>query len=144
MGIPVAAIADDSVWFGYAYDVSIATVLRQFQSVPGPIYMLMVYNLAGDNLVNWAPDVGTPPYYYPSPPAKPNTPYFAYLRQSMDLTGFVPGVIQSSADESTSESMVVADFFKELQLSDLQHLKTPWGRNYLAWAQKYGTSWGLS
>lgn len=142
MGIPVGALPDGSQWTTWAYDVAYATVNTQFTRVPGPFYMLMVYNLGGDNLLNWAGDA-EPPFPYPT-----NNPsglgYFAYLRDKWDLNGFVAGVIQSSADESTSESLLVPDAFKEFTLANLQNLKTPYGRQYLAWAQDAGDLWGLS
>lgn len=99
----------------------------------GPsIYELAVYNLAADNLINFAPD-------------QPNKTYFADLRTQWKLNSFVPGVIQASADVSTSESLLVPDFMKNLSMSDLQYLKTPYGRAYMALAQRYGTSvWGMS
>ena len=33
---------------------------------------------------------------------------------------------------------------KDFTLANLQNLKTPYGRQYLAWAQAYGPLWGLS
>lgn len=99
-------------------------------TVPVSIYTLAVYNLAGDNVINYAPDIAAPP----------NNTYFADLRKSFDTNGFVSGVIQSASDESTSESMVVQEAAKNFTLANLQNLKTPWGRTYLAFAQSYGPS----
>jgi hypothetical protein len=56
----------------------------------------------------------------------------------------VAGVIGSSADETTSESLVVPEAMKNLTLQNLQNLKTPYGRQYLYFAQAFGTNWGLS
>jgi hypothetical protein len=33
---------------------------------------------------------------------------------------------------------------KTFTLANLQNLKTPWGREYLAIAQRAGTTWGLT
>jgi hypothetical protein len=105
------------------------------------IYALAVYNLAGDNLVNYAPDVPDAPIVKGSnPPAS----YFENLRQKWNLTGFVSGVISGSSDEGTSQTLVVQEAAKNFTLSNLQNLKTPWGRAYLAFAQDYGPVWGLS
>ena len=42
-------------------------------------------------------------------------------------------------------SLVVQKAAEAFQLSDLQNLKTPWGRTYLGFAQKYGPSvWGVA
>lgn len=147
MGVPTDALPDDSVFVGYAYDVAVAYVNTQLECVPGPIYMLAVYNLGGHNLVSWAPDqTGV---YFPSPPASTggtenNLGYFYYLRNAYDLTGFTPGMIESSADETTSQSMAVPEALKELTIGDLMMMKTPWGRQYLQFAQQASTLWGIS
>ena len=143
MGIPPGALPDNSVWLTYAYDVAYATVNTQLSTVPGPFYVLAVYNLGGDNLVNWAQDDVQPPYPFPT-----NNPaglfYFAYLRDQFKINAFVPGVINSSSDEGTSQSMDTLDAYKNFTLSNLQNLKTPWGRTYLGFAQRVGTLWGLT
>ena len=106
------------------------------------IYTLAVYNLAGDNLINYAPDAaGAPPVDGSDPP----TPYFAWARKQFNTNGFVSGVIQSSGDEGTNQSLVVQEAAKNFTMADLQNLKTPWGRQYLAFAQQCGPNvWGLS
>lgn len=152
MAVPTSVLPDDSVWFDWAYEVSLAIVNPQLAVAAGPlypglppitspggatpIYALAVYNLGGDNLVNWVVD---DPSLDP-----PLDTYWADLREKWNINGFVGGVIQSSADETTSQSMVVPEQFKELTIGNLQNLKTPWGRQYLAFAQSVGTLWGLS
>ena len=131
MGILPIYLPDNSVNITYAYDIAIDIVNPSLAVAPGNIYALAVYNLGGDNLVNFAPD-------------QQNQNYFANLRTQLGINTWVPGVIQSSADQSTSESMLTPDFMKGFTLSDLQNLKTPWGRQYLAFAQRYGTLWGLT
>lgn len=147
MQIPVEVLPDGSMWFSFSFDVSMLTVNLLMNVVSPPIYTLAVYYLAGDILINNATDVPNAPVYAP-PGTTTNVdklPYFAYMRKQFNINGFVSGVIQSASDEGTSESMVVPDSLSQLSLSDLQNLKTPWGRQYLAWAQKYGPApWGLS
>jgi hypothetical protein len=71
--------------------------------------------------------------------------YFAKLRKDLKLNTFVPGVVSSTSDLSTSVGLDNPDFFKNLTLDQLQLLKTPYGQRYLAIAQKYGpTVWGLT
>lgn len=71
--------------------------------------------------------------------------FFANVRQKLKLNSFVPGVVGSTSDLSTSVGLDNPDFFKHLTLADLQLLKTPYGRQYLSLAQKYGpTIWGLT
>lgn len=130
MGVPVDALPDDSVFITYAYDVALAVVNPALAAVP-PIYMLAVYNLGGDNLVNFAPDI-------------PPSTYWETLRTQFGTFDFLPGVVTSAGDQGTSSGLLNPDFMKELTLANLQNLKTPYGRQYLAWAQSYGPLWGLS
>jgi hypothetical protein len=141
MGVPQAVVPPGCDALANAFAVAQALVNPMLANAPDPIFMLATYNLAGDNLVNWAPDV--PGQVYPT-----NNPdgllYFAYLRQQWDLTGFIPGVVNSSADEGTSQSLTVPSQLQDLTILDLQHLKTPWGRTYMGFAQSVGTLWGIS
>lgn len=132
MGVPTSALPDNSLVLVYAYDVAIAIVNDSLECVP-PIYKLAVYNLGGDNLVNWAPD-------------QPGSTYWADLRgkEGYNIGAFAPGVVQATSDESTSTSLLNPEFMKTFTLANLQNLKTPWGRQYLAFAQSYGTLWGLT
>lgn len=131
IGVTTAQLPDDSVWFVYAYNVAIEIVYTQINCVSPTIYTLAVYNLAGDNLINFAQDV-------------PPSTFFADARKNFLIYSFVAGVITSSADQSTSQSLGVPESLKNLTLGNLQNLKTPWGRAYLAFAQDMGTLWGLS
>jgi hypothetical protein len=70
--------------------------------------------------------------------------YFANVRRQFKMSAFVPGVIASSSDLSTSASMDNPAFMQGLTLFDLQLLKTPFGRAYAAIAMRYGTIWGLT
>jgi hypothetical protein len=94
-------------------------------SIDGLAYTFAVYNLGASILVNYAMD-------------QPGQTFFIDLRKSLNIAGFVPGVILSGADVSTSESLVVPEFFKWLTMQDLQTLKDPWGRTYIGIAQQYG------
>lgn len=140
-GVPVQYLPGDSVYLTYAYNTAVAIVNPIFQQVPGPIYLQMVYNLAMDRLVNWCPDV--PNLVYKTVDGI-SYGYFAWLRASFKLLSFLPGVISASADEGTSQSLEVAEQFKNLTLSQLQNLKTPWGQVYLGYAMDVGTNFGVS
>lgn len=130
MAVPTAALPDDSIFIGFAYDLALATVNPALAAVP-PIYTLAVYNLGGDFLVNWCQDV-------------PPSTYWADLRTSFAIFAFAPGVVTSSSDNGTSTSLLNPEQMKDFTLANLQNLKTPYGRQYLAWAQAYGPLWGLS
>lgn len=142
MGVPVQWLPDDSLAIGYAYQASLATVNLAFRCVPGPIYMLMVYNLGGHFLAAWAPDVPTPPCFVTVDNICYG--YFQWLRKSSGMTGFVTGLVNASSDEGSSVSLTVPKQFENLTIGQLQLTTTVWGRTYLGWAQDYGTNWGLS
>lgn len=133
MGVPASALPDAAPVIAMAYNLSIATVLSNpIASIAPIIYADAVYNLAGDTLVQIASD-------------QPGSTYFAALRTSLGLTGTgVLGVVQSSSDNGTSSSLVVPDFYKNLSLADYSYFHTPWGRQYLAYAQQFGTIWGIT
>lgn len=133
VGIPTTALPDCSEAVTAAFCNALDIVNLQIAQASPRQYQEAVYNLATDYLITWAPD-------------QTGQKFFTKLRGKMgfNVTAFTAGVIQSTADESTSESMVVPDFFKQLTLADLQALKTPYGRAYLAIAQRAGTLWGIS
>lgn len=148
MGITVPQLASNAAVIALAYNaalqvVNLALKLPTCGAGVDPtqpsLYTLAVYNLAGDRLLNWAQDpIGAPVY-------ENNLPFFRFTRKTLNLTGFTPGVIQSTNDLSTGGSYVVPDAFRNLTIRDLMNLKTPYGQEYLAIAQDYGpTEWGIS
>lgn len=130
MGVSTGDLPDDSPFLTYAYDIAVATVLPALAALP-PIYVLAIYNLGGDTLVNITPN-------------QPGSTFWTDLRASFGIFAFQPGVVSSSGDQGTSSSYLNPEFMKELTLADLQNLKTPYGRQYLAWAQQFGPLWGLT
>lgn len=141
MGISTAQLPDDAPSIPVAYEVSLA-VVNQFLRLVPPMYSFAVYNLAGDNLINWAQDpAGAPDVPGSTPPAK----YFANARNVYKIFGFIGGVIQEAHDDNTGQSMAVPDSLKNLTIANLQMLKTPWGRYYMGIAQSFGPNvWGIS
>lgn len=145
MGISTTVLPAGSPVIAAAYYIALEKVNPTLLVVPcsspsyPTIYALAVYNLAGALLVEYAPDIPDAPNVTGS-----KLPFFANLRQNFNINGFVGGVVQSSADETTSETLVVPEQMKNLTFSDLQMLKTPWGRTYLGFAQAVGTNWGIS
>lgn len=139
MGIPPSALPLTAPVVAFSFNLAMnlvntaLTCMPNFDPTQPTIYATAVYNLAGDTLVNVAPDQ----------PA-PAEPYFAPLRASFGINSFTAGVITSTSDQATSEGMEVPDFVKGLTIANLQNLKTPWGRQYLAIAQSYGSLWGLT
>lgn len=142
MAIDASVLPDDSPFIPQAYCTALGTVNRFIQLAAPYIYPLAVYNLGGAWIINIAQDLPGAPNVKGS---KPPVPYFTNLRQKWNIYGFVPGVIQSSSDEGTSNSFVVPDQFQNLTIGDLQLLKTPWGQAYLGIAQSWGSDlWGIS
>ena len=76
------------------------------------------------------------------PPAPQTIGYFAYFRQQWGLLSFVSGVVQSTSDQGTSESLLVPDFMSQLTLANLRNLKDPYGQTYLQIMQSMGGYWG--
>lgn len=123
----------------FSYDFSLNMTYWGLLCVPSQatspsIYAVAVYNLGADTLINYAYDI----------PDASDPNYWSNLRASFGINSFTGGVINFSSDQSTSEGIAVSDFLKSLTLADLQNLKTPWGRNYLALSQSIGTLWGIT
>ena len=144
MGIASVVLPVDSPSIVYAFNVALMTVNPQIACagyppcpmVPGNAwswYALAVYNLAGDRLVNYAPD-------------QSGQTYFANLRsnQGFNLNNFVAGVVTNTGDNGTNAGLTTPTQFQAMTVADLQNLKTPWGREYLGIAQSVGTLVGLT
>lgn len=124
---PTLTAAAVQVTAALAYAVNWAYL--QLNCVNNPIYLRAVYCLASDRLINIGQDPGG---------------VFAGLRSQFTVTSFVAGVISASADENTSQSIDVPGSLEQLTVADLQNLKTPWGREYLGYAQQGAPIWGLT
>jgi hypothetical protein len=124
-GVPESDLSSDSQYLQWAFTMAMNLALVAPCNVPPIVYVLAVYNLGMHRLLKIAQDV-------------PSATFFATQRKALNLMAFTAGVIQSSSDESTSNSMVVPEFFKNLTMQDLDLLKTPWGREYLSYAQQFG------
>lgn len=117
-------------WPGYAFDQAVDRVLF-IPAVAGLEYTLAVYNCAGHILLRITPD-------------QPGQTYFATARQNFGLLAPISGVLSSTADQGTSNSMAVPEQLTNLTIGDLNFYKTPWGREYLAYAQDFGAIGGLT
>ena len=99
MGINSTNLPDNSMSIDYALTVALELVNLTLAQISCVIYTLSVYNLAGDNLINYAQD-------------QPGLTYFVDLRASYGSLNFVAGVIQSAGDEGTSESILTPVYEK--------------------------------
>ena len=119
-----------SPWPGFAFTQAVALVLN-LPTVTAIEYVLAVDNCGGHILLKITPD-------------QPGQTYFADARAQFQMLAFTPGVIASSGDEGTSQSFQVIESLKNLTVGDLNFLTTPWGREYVAFAQSFGEICGLS
>ncbi len=128
-----------SSWIEYALNQALIIVNQYGQCIvggsPNVAYTLAVYNCATHIQVKITPDVNGQTFFQTMRGPPPG---------GFNMLGFVPGVVQASADQGTSSTLVVPEFFKNLTIGDLNFLLTPWGREYLAYAQDFGDLWGLS
>lgn len=129
--IPISALPDNSPQIEPSYDQSIDEVNDDLALVSVNIYTTAIYNLATHYLVNVARDVD-------------GSTYFAEAQDKFGLTRFVVGPLSSAADVSTSDSFAIPDYVKRMSISDVELMKTPWGRAYMSIAMKAGTLWGIS
>lgn len=131
--IPAVALPAGSPWPGYAFDQAMAWILTP-PNPPGILYALAAYNGATHILIEITPD-------------QTGSKYFANACGAAGYGLITPpiGMIATAGDESTSQSVEVPEFAKGLQFQDLQMMKTPYGRRFLAWQQSYGpTVWGVT
>lgn len=131
-GFDTTVLPDGSEWIQNSFDVAYDIVNPDLAQGSSLIYVLAVYNLGVDRLINYAIDVS-------------GQTYFADLRKSLNLLDITVGVIDSGSDQGTSAGIANPEQMKLLTFQDLQTLKTPYGRQYMAFAQMYGqTLWGLT
>lgn len=130
-GVPTAALPSDSPYIAWALSYAEEMTLLVLRAVGQDFYCFAVYCLATSFLLNWCPD-------------QPRQTYFADLRKSWNITGFVGGVVNSSADQGTSESLLSPEFLNTLTPGQLQMLKDPFGRQFLSMCAELGPIWGIS
>lgn len=133
MRVTAVQLPDDDPVISSAYQVAVAICnpLLACTFMPSPVYALAVYNLAASNLIEFAQD-------------QTGQCFFEDARKAFHMNDFVAGVVNSSSDEGTSQSLTVPEAFETLTLADLQYIKNPYGRRYLAFAQRFGTLWALA
>lgn len=130
MQIPTSALPANSPWPQYALNRALDLVLN-IPTVNALEYVIACYMCAGHILLRITPD-------------QAGQTYFATARQSFGLLQFIPGAISTASDQGTSDSLVVPDQFKNLTVGDLNFLATPYGREYLSYAQDFGQISGLA
>jgi hypothetical protein len=143
MGVPEAVLPNNSPYIPLTFAMATETVHRWINYCSPLMYTQAVYNCGGHYLVMTAQDLPQNPPLQP-----PLDTYWADLRNDLSLSGgggsFMPGVINETHDESTGVAITTTDWLAGMTISDLQMMKTPWGRVYLSIAQCIGSMWGLT
>ena len=132
VGIPTVALPNDDGIIADTLTIAQDVVNPLLASMSGTLYVLAVYNLAADRLLNYAAD-------------QANQTYFRDMRKELRLNDFSAGVPAAVSDNGTSVGLVNPEWMKAMTLQDLHTLKTPYGRRYMEIAQSWGpTIWGAS
>jgi len=129
--VPSSAFSSNSPYLPWALSYAEEKTLLVLYAIGQDYYCFAVYLLATSFLINWCPD-------------QSGQQFFANLRSQWNLTGFVGGTVQSSADQATSESLLSPEFLKSLTPMQLQALRDPYGRQWLAMQADYSNAWGIS
>jgi hypothetical protein len=129
VGIDPLNLPNDSPFFGYALAQAQRLVIR---GRGGLDYTLACYNAAGHILFQIAPD-------------QAGRSYFRDKRAEFGLYKPVAaGVVSASSDEGTSVTLATPSSLRDLTLSDLNFMRTPWGQEYLAYNTDFGGLFGVS
>lgn len=135
MDIDPLYLPSTSPFLGYALDQAVALVIppsRPWCAAPSGIgYTLATYNCAGHIQIRITPD-------------QTDRDFFRCKRREFDMLKPSYGVVSSTGDDGTSVSLATSDALRQLTLGDLDFMKTPWGREYLAYAQDFGGLFGIS
>lgn len=130
-GVPVSALPANSPYIAWALSFSEEMTLQVLRAVGQDFYCFAVYLLATSFLINWCPD-------------QPGQTFFTDTRKSLDIAGFTGGTVQSASDQGTSAGLDAPDFIKGLTPGQLQALRDPFGRQWLAMMADNGPIWGIS
>ena len=121
----VASVTALSPYLQWAFDVALDITLTPPPGMPTILYVLAVYNLGMHQLLKIAQD-------------QPGQTFFASQRTAFNMLAFKAGPVISTADQSTSTTLLAPDFLKGLTIGQLGLLNTPWGREYLDYSEMYG------
>lgn len=123
-GVVASYTTSSSEYFDWAFNRAMNQALCA-PTLASIEYVLAVYNLGTDRFVRLAMDDGQGTFYQTQ-------------RATYNILDFRPGVVMASGDGPTSQTLVVPDWYKELPMWGQELLKTPWGREYVSYAQMYG------
>ncbi len=123
-GITTAELPANSLYlqwaFNYAFDQTFTV-----PQMPAILYVLAVYNYGFHRLLQITQD-------------QPGQTYFTTARSTYGLLNFTAGPVIASGDQGTNQTLVEPEYLKNMTVSMGNLLKTPWGQEYLSYAQQYG------
>jgi hypothetical protein len=129
--VPTSALPANSPYIAWALSYSEEMTLGVFRAIGQDFYCFAVYLLATSFLINWCPD-------------QLGQTYFQTARNGFGISSFTGGTVQSASDQGTSAGLDAPDFIKGLTPGQLQALKDPFGRQWLAMSAELGPIWGIS
>jgi len=123
-GVTTAQLPNNSEYLTWAftYGVNIANYVT---GLPPPSYVLACYNAGFHYLLRTATD-------------QSGQTFFSDTRKQYNLLAFVAGAVISSGDQGTNQTLSGSKGLEDLSLVAMDFLKTPWGQQYLFYAQQYG------
>ncbi|NDU92422.1 MAG: hypothetical protein G3I10_07410 [Ferrovum sp.] len=114
-----------SPYLQWAFDAGVNLTLIPPADMPAILYVMACYQLAMHQLLKMAQD-------------QTGQTFFTQQRTTYGLLSFSAGPVISSGDQGTHQTLAEPEFLKGLTVSTLDLLKTPWGRESMAYSQQYG------
>jgi hypothetical protein len=130
VGIPQLNLPPGAGIINTTLTLALAVVNQMLLCAPG-MYVLAVYNLGADRLINYATDVS-------------GQTYFTDLREKLRIHQVPSGMPSSANDQGTGVGILNPEWMKTMTLADLQNMRTAPGREYLGIALSVGTLYGIS
>ncbi len=124
-GVPAADLPSTSQYLQWTFTLASGDALVPPGDMPAILYVLAVYNLGMHQLIKMAKDID-------------GQTFFTDTRKTLSLNAFSFGVVTSTGDNADSTTLTVPDWLKDATLQTLDLLRTPWGREYVQYAQSYG------
>lgn len=125
-GVTTAQLPSNSEYLPWAFQYGVNVTTQTASALmPPPSYVLACYNAGFHYMLTIAQD-------------QLGQTFFSGLRTQYNLLAFVAGAVISSGDQGTSQTLSGSRGLEDLSLAAMDFLKTPWGQQYLQYAQAYG------
>lgn len=125
-GVTAAQLPPTSPWLQYALDYGIRVAIQDTSGCMSPwAYVLACYNGSFHWLLRNCPD-------------QAGQTFFQDARTRYNLSLFTAGATVGSGDEGTSQTLAGSAGVRDLSISAMSFIKTPWGVQFLEYQQAYG------